>query len=156
MGERSGERSLRISRAAPGVPSRGGSHVGLYDSCCYVRPHPCRFARSSIPKQSFSHGANVINDGSPSRIRIVRRISFGITTRPRSSIRRTIPVAFMVFLLRSAAASRGFLYRYFSIIRRIWKCIQVPPLVFPGKTVPVKISSGFQNSSSINIPFLWT
>ena len=39
--------------------------------------------------------ANVINNGSPSRIRMVRRISLGMTTRPRSSIRRTIPVAFI-------------------------------------------------------------
>ena len=39
--------------------------------------------------------ANVISNGSPSRMRMVRRISFGITTRPRSSIRLTIPVAFI-------------------------------------------------------------
>lgn len=38
---------------------------------------------------------HVVSNGSPSRIRMVRRISFGITTRPRSSIRRTIPVAFI-------------------------------------------------------------
>ena len=38
---------------------------------------------------------NVIRDGSPSRIRMVRRISFGMTTLPRSSMRRTIPVAFI-------------------------------------------------------------
>ena len=41
------------------------------------------------------HGANVICDGSPSRIRMVRRISLGMTTRPKSSMRRTIPVAFI-------------------------------------------------------------
>ena len=39
---------------------------------------------------------NVVCNGSPSRIRIVRLISLGITTRPRSSIRRTIPVAFII------------------------------------------------------------
>ena len=38
---------------------------------------------------------NVISDGSPSRIRIVLLISLGMTTRPRSSMRRTIPVAFI-------------------------------------------------------------
>ena len=38
---------------------------------------------------------NEFSDGSPSRIRIVLRISFGITTLPRSSIRLTIPVAFI-------------------------------------------------------------
>ena len=47
------------------------------------------------------HGANVICDGSPSRIRMVRRISLGMTTRPRSSIRRTIPVAFIYNFLQS-------------------------------------------------------
>ena len=58
-------------------------------------PHPCLLAKSSIAAQNRSHRANVICDGSPSRILMVRRISFGITTRPRSSIRRTIPVAFI-------------------------------------------------------------
>jgi len=61
----------------------------------YVQPQPSRLAKSSIPKQNLSHHANVICDGSPSRMRRVRRISLGITTRPRSSIRRTIPVAFI-------------------------------------------------------------
>ncbi len=41
-------------------------------------------------------------DGSPSRIRIVRRISLGMTTLPRSSIRLTIPVAFMIYLRNKA------------------------------------------------------
>lgn len=61
---------------------------------------PSRLARSNIPKQNFSHDTNVVCNGSPSRIRIVRRISFGITTRPRSSIRLTIPVAFISMILR--------------------------------------------------------
>lgn len=38
---------------------------------------------------------NVIQRGSPSRIRSVRRISLGTTIRPRSSILRTMPVAFI-------------------------------------------------------------
>ena len=37
-----------------------------------------------------------ISRGVPSLILRVFRISFGITTRPRSSIRRTIPVAFIL------------------------------------------------------------
>ena len=41
----------------------------------------------------MSIGVNVVSRGSPSRIRIVRRISLGITTLPRSLRRRTIPVA---------------------------------------------------------------
>ena len=60
---------------------------------CTIQPH--LFDRSSMAKQNLSHRANVICNGSPSRIRMVRRISLGITTRPRSSMRRTIPVAFI-------------------------------------------------------------
>ena len=57
------------------------------------------FDKSSNAKQKFSHGVNVVCDGSPTLMCMVRRISFGITTRPRSSIRRTIPVALMCFSL---------------------------------------------------------
>ena len=53
-----------------------------------------------IARQNFSHGDNVVSDGSPSRIRMVRRISLGMTTLPRSSILRTIPVAFISLILR--------------------------------------------------------
>ena len=62
----------------------------------YVQSSPHLFDRSSMAKQNLSHRANVICDGSPSRILMVRRISLGMTTRPRSSIRLTIPVAFIV------------------------------------------------------------
>ena len=48
-----------------------------------------------IAIQNLSKGVNVVSSGSPSRIRIVLLISFGITTRPRSSILLTIPVAFI-------------------------------------------------------------
>jgi hypothetical protein len=51
----------------------------------YVQSQPCLFDKSNIPKQNLFHRSNVISDGSPSRMRMVRRISLGITTRPRSS-----------------------------------------------------------------------
>ena len=51
----------------------------------YVPFQRLRFARSSMEKQKISHGVRVICDGSPSRIFRVRRISFGMTMRPRSS-----------------------------------------------------------------------
>ena len=57
--------------------------------------HPCRLAKSNIEKQYFSHCVNDVNDGSPSRILKVLRISFGMTILPRSSTRRTMPVAFI-------------------------------------------------------------
>ena len=43
--------------------------------------------------QNRSHGFHVVSSRSPSRIRRVRLISLGMTTRPSSSILRTIPVA---------------------------------------------------------------
>ena len=42
---------------------------------------------------------NDVNKGSPSRMRRVLRISLGMTILPKSSTRRTIPVAFIVFPL---------------------------------------------------------
>ncbi len=57
------------------------------------------FNSSPITRITTSKGdilsVNVIYKGSPSRIRIVRRISLGMTTLPRSSILLTIPVAFI-------------------------------------------------------------
>ena len=58
--------------------------------------HPRRLAKSNIEKQYFSHRVNDVCNGSPSRMRRVLRISFGITIRPRSSTRRTMPVAFII------------------------------------------------------------
>ena len=55
-----------------------------------------RLAKSNIEKQYFSHCVNDVCNGSPSRILRVRLISFGITILPRSSTRRTMPVAFIV------------------------------------------------------------
>ena len=56
---------------------------------------PRRLAKSSMAKQYFSPGVNVVSDGSPSRMRRVLLISLGMTTLPRSSMRLTIPVAFI-------------------------------------------------------------
>ena len=64
-----------------------------------------------IAKQNLSSGVNVVSKGSPSRIFKVRRISLGITIRPRSSTRLTIPVAvpdiFVGFQKPSSAVDRG-------------------------------------------------
>ena len=56
-------------------------------------------ASSCIPEQNAKSCVNVISEGSPILIRSVRRISFGMTIRPRSSILLTIPVAFILCLL---------------------------------------------------------
>ena len=50
-----------------------------------------------IAYKNLVTGVNDVSVGSPSRIRMVLLISFGMTTRPRSSIRLTIPVAFIYF-----------------------------------------------------------
>ena len=71
-------------------------------SLFYVQLSSCfklhRFSSSSIAAQQESNRVHVVNNGSPSRIRMVRRISLGITTLPRSSILLTIPVAFILYL----------------------------------------------------------
>lgn len=51
--------------------------------------------QSAAKRPDKVYTVNVLCSGSPSRIRMVRRISFGITTLPRSSMRLTIPVAFI-------------------------------------------------------------
>lgn len=83
-------RELQDAGAPPTV--KGCSFVTMYYS------HPCRLAKSLIAKQNRSNRVNAISNGSPSRIRMVRRISLGMTTRPRSSILRTIPVAFIIYI----------------------------------------------------------
>ena len=82
---------ILLVAAARGFPAWGRDAAFHY----YVSSTPHLFDKANIAKQNFSHCSNVICDGSPSRIRMVRRISLGITTRPRSSMRRTIPVAFI-------------------------------------------------------------
>ena len=54
-----------------------------------------RCAKSTTPRMKQSKDVNVILEGSPSRILSVLRISLGMTIRPKSSTRRTIPVAFI-------------------------------------------------------------
>ena len=51
----------------------------------YVPSQRFLFDRSSIAKLKISHSVNVVCDGSPSRMRSVRRISLGMTILPRSS-----------------------------------------------------------------------
>ena len=50
-----------------------------------------------IAQQNFSSSVNELSSGSPSLILIVLLICFGITIWPKSSILRTIPVAFIIY-----------------------------------------------------------
>ena len=59
--------------------------------------HPALSPNAIIAINPRSLAPHVISNGSPSRIRSVRRISLGITTLPNSSILRTIPVARICF-----------------------------------------------------------
>ena len=63
--------------------------------CSQISSEPAPPAVSASDRASASDCNNVFREGSPSRMRIVLRISLGITIRPRSSILRTIPVAFI-------------------------------------------------------------
>lgn len=72
-------------------------HVSNQRFLCFYVSLPAVLSSATA---STSDCINVFNEGSPSRIRIVLRISLGITIRPRSSIRRTIPVAFIYKFLR--------------------------------------------------------
>ena len=78
--------------------------------------HPRRLAKSNILKQYFSHCVNDVSDGSPSRILRVLLISFGMTILPKSSTRRTMPVAFIVFL-SLCRISIGIVCRNWGIMR---------------------------------------
>lgn len=68
--------------------------------------HPRRLAKSNIEKQYFSHRVNDVCNGSPSRMRRVLLISFGMTILPRSSTRRTMPVAFIILFSFEARDAR--------------------------------------------------
>ena len=68
--------------------------------------HPRRLAKSNIEKQNTSHRVNDVCNGSPSRIRRVLLISFGMTILPRSSTRRTMPVAFIILFSFEARDAR--------------------------------------------------
>ena len=70
---------------------------GIKTNCSAFR----KVTYAESPKRGRKLDVNIINDGSPSLIRIVRRISLGITILPKSSILRTIPVAFIYQFLQN-------------------------------------------------------
>ena len=87
-------------------------------------PHPARFPNSSMAAQNRSHGFHVVSNRSPSRIRSVRLISLGMTTRPSSSILRTIPVARNVPILLDGGAT--LMPHCFAV------CLCIPSMEFGG------------------------
>lgn len=90
--------------------------------------NPIRLANSNKEIQNLCQFFNVICEGSPSRMRRVRRISLGITTRPKSSIRRTIPVAFIAWHLLSGRPS--LLGSWFCLVSRMCRRVfsyLIPP-----------------------------
>ena len=101
----------------------------LTDIFHYVQLHPILLSNPIIPAQNLSHCSNVISNGSPSRIRIVRLISLGMTTRPRSSMRRTIPVAFILDSSRIGRVQPRPVYcnalENMDSIRRSWEGMQI-------------------------------
>jgi len=76
-----------------------------------ISPYVNRIVQSAPNRKDKVYSVNVISNGSPSLILIVRLISLGITTLPKSSILLTIPVAFMLIFLHIRAKrylKRGF------------------------------------------------
>ena len=86
---------------------------------------PILLAKCNIAKLYFCHFFNVICDGSPSRIRRVLLISLGMTTRPRSSMRRTIPVAFIPIISLAVHNLAKILHDYCMNSRRRYAQIMV-------------------------------
>ena len=64
-----------------------------------------------IALTNCSTDINVVHEGSPSRMRRVLRISLGITILPKSSTRRTIPVAVPDSCLRRRCGCVAFVAR---------------------------------------------
>lgn len=92
---RAGDGNHRVPVADAGdVPQRAVKRIGV------ILGDVCNFADGEYFLSTTSPSWSVkISKGSPSRMRSVRRISLGITTRPSSSILRTMPVALIAIFL---------------------------------------------------------
>ena len=85
----------RFGTSEYGLSKRAGTFLQPLFLCSFLQFSPILLDKSIRAYKNRATGVNVVSVGSPSRILIVRRISFGMTTLPSSSMRRTIPVAFI-------------------------------------------------------------
>lgn len=85
----------RLRASEYGLSKRAGTFLQPLSLCSFLQFSPILLDKSIRAYKNRATGVNVVSVGSPSRILMVRRISFGMTTLPRSSMRRTIPVAFI-------------------------------------------------------------
>ena len=85
----------RFGTSEYGLSKRAGTFLQPLFLCSFLQFSPILLDKSIRAYKNRATGVNVVSVGSPSRILIVRRISLGMTTLPRSSMRRTIPVAFI-------------------------------------------------------------
>ena len=85
----------RFGTSEYGLSKRAGTFLQPLSLCIFLQFSPILLDKSIKAYKNRATGVNVVSVGSPSRILIVRRISFGMTTLPSSSMRRTIPVAFI-------------------------------------------------------------
>lgn len=85
----------RFGTSEYGLSKRAGTFLQPLSLCSFLQFSPILLDKSIRAYKNRATGVNVVSVGSPSRILMVRRISFGMTTLPRSSMRRTIPVAFI-------------------------------------------------------------
>ena len=89
---------------------------------------PTRLASAKTAKQNSSVGVNVVSVGSPSRMRMVRRISLGSTRRPSSSQRLVTPVERLAisvdFMFTPSFALKTGLFAYFAAWRQGYCLLQ--------------------------------
>ena len=78
------------SHTAVPMPLAAEMHSAMFLALSFSSPTGEYLRKMMLPSLSMK-----ISSGVPSLIFMVRRSSFGTTTRPRSSIRLTIPVAFI-------------------------------------------------------------
>lgn len=77
----------RFGTSEYGLSKRAGTFLQPLSLCIFLQFSPILLDKSIKAYKNRATGVNVVSVGSPSRILIVRRISFGMTTLPSSSPR---------------------------------------------------------------------
>lgn len=75
----------RFGTSEYGLSKRAGTFLQPLSLCSFLQFSPILLDKSIRAYKNRATGVNVVSVGSPSRILIVRRISFGMTTLPSSS-----------------------------------------------------------------------
>lgn len=76
----------RLRASEYGLSKRAGTFLQPLSLCSFLQFSPILLDKFIRAYKNRATGVNVVSVGSPSRILIVRRISFGMTTLPSSSL----------------------------------------------------------------------